>query len=868
MATHSPLPCTLSPRLPFDVLEGIVGHLAINPGSGFIGYVDANWEQKIRALKACSLVCRELLHSSRRHLFRDVSLRSAEELKEFITLCQRLPWLADCISLLYVYGSAYQEEEKDQSWISTLPFRLFSLVQLKDIRFHNVDLTRIHSSAYKAFHLHGPQSWTFSAVACTRYAQITRLLPATTTRLSVLDSNGRIPHESGQIYFHHLRRPLQVDWTSPRTSHVLPVFNLSVHTIPRSELTFRSAALRKGYHCARSDAVAGLLKIFREFCARQRCSNQINLQLDLYQHDHRSQLQMIRHHANNTLVIEIRARSLSCIATFPIIQALYHTQSALFTSLRIRLCNEYSSRYCPEANPPLLDMPVLTAHWKGVDAVLARTNLPNIKTFSFQCCLEAHVLPEDYACTNELIRGLLPIFTSAVLLEGPTCKPCHGSDARCAYHRPTKRQRPPRLSFAVLERVLGYLSPDSESTKEDARALSACSLASRVLLDYSRQLRFSTCTLRTEKDLVALTTVLTPSSPVSRYITHVIVRPTVFRAFPWISDVPFRLLPLLPRLRKLTLARIDLRFLDPSAYPAFREHGPVEWMFIHIKYARYAQVTQLLPTNTTYLRVDDSEPLGPRDDQPGAPDFTHVRTFLKIDWHASWRYREGLAKSLTVGMLPRAGFDFLMGGFERERRARPEDSAVLGGVRDTFVESCAAYASGDDVHLHYVSGKCEITQVSMWRAGGDGAYANLQLRVETDSLGSVTTSHVAEPQRHNDDDPSQETSSSDIQTLVKLWENIDTTLALDSAYLNLRKFEVQCHLRKDMLPTGYTCTNELIGDLLPKATSRLGLQKRCVSYHAGGRWHSCAYHGWAFRSHVLMAGEADLLVSSRFQPYD
>ncbi|TCD62063.1 hypothetical protein EIP91_007522 [Steccherinum ochraceum] len=783
---------TPSPRLSYDIFEEIVGHLAINPGRGFIGNVDKDWSTKIRTLKACSLVCHDLLHCSRRHLFRDLSLRSAEELEEFISLRKRLPWLADCISLLYVYGSAKHGAGKDQSWISTLPFRLFPLIHLSDVRFHGVDLTTISASSYKAFHLHGPQNWTFSEVIFTRYSQITQLLPARTERLSVLDKDGRASTRlSGRLSFHHIHGSLRVDWTSsPRTNYVSPMFNLSAHAIPRSKFLFRTAAVWEGYHSAPSAAAGDMLRLFREYCTRQHCGNQISLLLDLYQHDHRSQIHMAQQDAKRILVVEIRARSLSCVATFPIMQALHQARSDLFTSLRVKLCNESTSHYRPEANPPVLDMHTAVVHWAGIDAALARENYPNIQGFSFQC----------FSCTNHLFRALLPGFTSVVKSEDPSCKPCHGSDVSCAYHRTTDVRRPPILSLAVLERIIGYLSPAAGETREN--------LVVRTI----RQ--------------------------------------------PWISAAPLRLLPLLTCLVTITLSGVDLRLIGASAYEAFRSHGPVEWTLVHVKYTKYSQITQLLPMSTTHLRIDDSMPLAPQDDDsPGQLDLSHIRGPLNVDWIALLARREDLARhALNVSELPRTGFDFLIGGWATEGRVQPEDTATLGCVRNKFVESIASVHG--DVHLHYFSGKHEVTQISMWRSGAAAADTYLQLRVETQSLNHVNTTHVAELLHHTtspsftyfileldltDEPSSEQPSSSDIKTLSKHWESVDATMAL---YPNLQKFELQCHLARDVLPVGYKCTKDLIGNLLPKVSLRLGQPKEYASYYVEGKWHRCAYHGF------------------------
>ncbi|TCD62075.1 hypothetical protein EIP91_007497 [Steccherinum ochraceum] len=728
---HSRTQVLASPvTLPFDVLEEIVAHLAIDPGdtTGQFKFADQEWQVKIRTLKACSLVCRDLLHCSRRHLFRDLSLRSAEELEEFIASREDIPWLSS-ISTLWVYGSDW-----DQSWISVVPFSLFPLLHLREIRLQGVDLRVIHPSAYKAFRLHGPQRWMFEDTRYSRYSQITQLLPPNAAFLAVRDN---------------------------------------------------------GDHGADS--------------------------------------------AKHTLLIEIWASSLSCIATYPIAQALLQLRGAFFHSIRIVICKEYamSARFPPEVNPPLLDMKVLAARWNGVDAALARVN---VQDFYFQCCLEPHVLPEGYTCTNELIRGLLPTFTSAVNLDGPACKSCHGFNSRCAYHRETAVVgRSPRFSIAVLERIVRCLVSSSVGEqpydgKANARALSACSLVSRALMDCSRRQRFRTVTVRSEADLDIFTTITRATPRLSGCVEHLVVQvqgAPDLASQQWVSSIPSRLFPL-RNLRQCTMKGVDLRTIRPSARQAFSSHGPGEWTFVGVKYAKFSQITQLLPANTTSLRIEElPDASGVNTTRyPGELGFRHVRGPLEVRWLSSWKHRETLAKCLNSNAVPRAGFDFCMDGWIEEPRVQAEDVAVVGYVRKAFERTVGSLDSRDaDLRLQYLSKKFEEMYLTMQRSK-EPAFVRLELNVATMNLGSITTSHISELLHHAASEvfdsfllsldanttrdllENSSLSSPDIKTLAPLWETIDTALA-STNYPNIRTFDVRCHLAINALPTGYACVNEL-----------------------------------------------------------
>ncbi|TCD61009.1 hypothetical protein EIP91_009160 [Steccherinum ochraceum] len=55
MAPNRSLLSTSSPRLPFDVLELIVGQLAFNEGMGSARLLDPQWREKIGTLKGRQL---------------------------------------------------------------------------------------------------------------------------------------------------------------------------------------------------------------------------------------------------------------------------------------------------------------------------------------------------------------------------------------------------------------------------------------------------------------------------------------------------------------------------------------------------------------------------------------------------------------------------------------------------------------------------------------------------------------------------------------------------------------------------------------------------------------------------------------------
>ncbi|TCD62074.1 hypothetical protein EIP91_007496 [Steccherinum ochraceum] len=738
---HSPAP---PPRLPFDVLEEVVGHLVTDREGNSGRFVDPEWRVTIPTLKACSLVCRDLLQCSRKYLFRDLSLRSAEELEGFIASRENISWLSD-ISTLWVHGFDW-----DQSWISAIPLSLFPFLHLKEIKLQGVDLRVIHPSAYKAFRLRGPQRWTFEDTTYSRYSHITQLLPPNTASLVVIDKSGLgVDRDLGRASFDHLRGPFTVDWPRLQMCHTL---TLGSHFSPHSSFTFYAPAPPGKYYSARITYMRNLSRLFQH-CIRQGRVNQFTLGLDLYQHDHRSQLRMVHERAKNTLIIEIRASSLSCIATYPIAQALQQLRGAFFHSIRIVICKEYpgSVRFPPEVNPPLLDMQVLAARWKSVDAALARTNFQD---FRFQCCLEPHVLPDEYTCTNELIGGLLPTFTSAVSLDGPACKSCHGMDSGCAYHRATAVGRSPRFSTAVLQRIVGYLLPgsanDPHGEKVNARALSACSLVSRELLDCCRRHRFRAVVLRSEMDLSMLTALLKATSRLSDCVEHLIVRSQCvpdLASQQWVSSIPSHLLPL-QNLRRYTMEGVDLRTIRPSARQAFSLHGPKEWSLLEVKYTKYAQITELLPASTTYLSIHEPrDPLGINKAPlyPGPLSFRHVQGPLKVEWVSSFKHRESLARNLDGNMVPRAGFNIFMDALAIDHSVQNEDVAVIGCVRKAF-ENAAGIVDSDNLCLQYLSQQFRVNY-AMRRITENGTMS-LVLVMDIRKFGSIATLHLAELLHH------------------------------------------------------------------------------------------------------------------------
>ncbi|TCD59836.1 hypothetical protein EIP91_011339 [Steccherinum ochraceum] len=860
MASLWTLPSAPSPRLPFDVLEEVVGHLAIDPRFHHIRRTDQAWDPNIventSALKACSLACQGLLHCSRRYIFRTLHLKSAEALQRFIALQRRVLWLSGCISMLYVYG-----DTENQSWISALPFRLLPLLRLRRIIFNDVNLCDVHPNACKLFRLRGPRFWTFREVQYTRYSQVTQLLPANTTHLLVIDRSERCSgrgseRDFGRLSFQALAGPLNVSWTPSRRRQAFQfITSLGPPIAPRNKFKFYVCTGWRERFSVHYTAAGDLRDLFQHFVQQHR-GNNITLELDLYVQDHFSRLGMIYGDSRHTLVIYIAARSLSCIATLPIVQALQQARSALFNSLQITICDENSVYHRPEVNPPLTDMEILAGRWEGIDAALARTNYPNIKHFRFECCLKPGVLPTGYSCSNELYN------MDGVLSMKVVCDdPFDGFDVPNSSAQAFTYSK---LPFSALERCIEYLSfelDDTERRSEAVLALKTCSVVCKALSRYCRLYICASTTLASGKELTEFVKSLRQTPGLARRITKLVLCGMTGVDQSWISVVPLRLLPLLQRLRNCTFQDVDLHLIHPSAYKVFRLYGPREWTFKNVTYSRYSQITRLLPTSTTYLCVEEPlDTLGidaPLD--PGQLSFRHIRGPLVVKWYLSWKDRESLARNLDGNALPLAGFDFYMGGWLDEHHVDVEDAAVIGCIRKVFESAVGPMSSRNaDLRLEFLSKSFEKTYINMWRSKEYGT-VDLKLSIVTKNLGSITTSHVAELLHHaaslvldyfvlnlrssSSSDSQNNSHSPNVKALVSLWECIDTALA-NTNYSNIRTLDFQCELDIDAVPTGYPCTNQLIRELLPSFTARVSLAP-CGSFERDGRWHRCAYHGFA-----------------------
>ena len=129
--------------LPPKVYEHVIDILAGNYGD-----IDHLAPEAQRDLRTSHLVCRAWVSRSRFHLFRKITVDSRDGFRFVATFLHASSLHADCVRVLKIRGDG-----SDQSWISTVPFRLPPLRCLEHLYLNAVDITQQHPRFYQALSL-------------------------------------------------------------------------------------------------------------------------------------------------------------------------------------------------------------------------------------------------------------------------------------------------------------------------------------------------------------------------------------------------------------------------------------------------------------------------------------------------------------------------------------------------------------------------------------------------------------------------------------------------------------------------------------------------------------------------------------------
>lgn len=104
-----------------------------------------------RDVFACCLVCRAFTPRCRFQLYRHIDLRSAGNLAQVVDILTQYPALCQRVGYLIIDATT----SIDQSWVSTVPFRLplsqFSTQLGVTLRLRGIDLSLLHPNTHRAF---------------------------------------------------------------------------------------------------------------------------------------------------------------------------------------------------------------------------------------------------------------------------------------------------------------------------------------------------------------------------------------------------------------------------------------------------------------------------------------------------------------------------------------------------------------------------------------------------------------------------------------------------------------------------------------------------------------------------------------------
>ncbi|TCD61010.1 hypothetical protein EIP91_009161 [Steccherinum ochraceum] len=250
----------------------------------------------------------------------------------------------------------------------------------------------------------------------------------------------------------------------------------------------------------------------------------------------------------------------------------------------------------------------------------------------------------------------------------------------------------PKLSFPVLEQIIGHLSldPCREANKEteNVMALRALSLSCRALLDCCRRQLFGDVTLCSLESLTAFIAVLKRPSQLSGYVKHLVIQGAPDGCQSWVSSIPSRLLPILC-LRKCTFKDVHLNLIHPSILRGFCLYGPRQWAFVNVAYSTNVQTTRLLLTSTANLSAEEPAELAlmgvEASRRPGLLNFSLILGPLDVEWASFLKHQGFEARCIDANASLRAGVrpspDLVSCTTDSEDCVQVDDTVVIGYVR-------------------------------------------------------------------------------------------------------------------------------------------------------------------------------------------
>lgn len=154
-------------QLPLELWDRIIDFVAGNLGGS----------SERRDIVACSLVCWAFVNRCRFHLIHKLTIRSRAQLDQVIRILSNSPIFCARLSWLIIDAG----NGADQSWVSTVPFRLpLSVSRLENLTVRGVDLRALHPQALQAFSRIRIDKVYLEDVRYSSYTQLTRFFSIAT----------------------------------------------------------------------------------------------------------------------------------------------------------------------------------------------------------------------------------------------------------------------------------------------------------------------------------------------------------------------------------------------------------------------------------------------------------------------------------------------------------------------------------------------------------------------------------------------------------------------------------------------------------------------------------------------------------------
>ncbi|KAH8093880.1 hypothetical protein BXZ70DRAFT_368496 [Cristinia sonorae] len=415
-------------------------------------------------LLSCCLVCHDWLPRSAVHLrlsqaSRTTTIRSRTDLLRLVQVLTATPYLCSRVEKLRLVA---EDEDRDQSWVSSVPMRLASkLPHLDEITLLGFNLSNKHPEFYRSYALFPlTQRLVLVDVRYTRLSQLARLVAATRARsLVVKDVKDSTVSKTDRDDFFYVRKVSAVDVRYLRSGlHSQHLNNVRVQLewaemswacqywmFSAQHIVLETAwpdVLDGGFQRLHAEGLGYIAGLFQRNVSQAEPPKALELELIVGEFCHVTLkkgdlLNVMVPQDRHILKVDMEVEGLDDQRLKILAELLISLSAAPFNTINLLIRGrKYSNADLYYWVPQ--DCAVLTRsvreRWEHLDAALLHPSFAGIHTMKVMLRLPPKDLPHPYMCQSDLMKDLLPYATQRQGMKWVECPASYYAQEMCIYH--------------------------------------------------------------------------------------------------------------------------------------------------------------------------------------------------------------------------------------------------------------------------------------------------------------------------------------------------------------------------------------------------------------------------------------------------